>query len=36
MATIIQKHNAGEKVTLHILRSGTEKDVEVTLGERTS
>lgn len=36
MATIIQKYNAGDIVTLHILRDGTEQDISVTLGERTS
>jgi len=36
MATIIQKFNAGDKVTLHILRNSEEQDIEVTLGERTS
>jgi len=36
MATIIQKYNAGDKVTLHILRGDKEQDIEVTLGERTS
>jgi len=35
MAKIIQKHNVGEKVTLHILRGDKEIDVDVTLGERS-
>ncbi len=36
MAKIIQKYNAGDKITLHILRDGKEIDAEVTLGERSS
>jgi S1-C subfamily serine protease len=36
MSKIIQKYNAGDKVTLHILRSGEEQDVDVTLGNRSS
>ena len=32
MSTIIQKYNAGDKITLHILRAGKEMDVSVTLG----
>ena len=35
MATIIQKYNPGDKVTLHILRSGKEMDASVTLGARS-
>jgi len=34
LAKIILKYNAGDKVTLKILRSDQEKIVEVTLGER--
>jgi len=34
MAKIIQKHNAGDKIVLHILKNGTEQDINVTLGER--
>ena len=36
MAKIIQKYNAGDKITLHILRNGKEQDVDVTLAERSS
>lgn len=36
MAQIIQKYNAGDKITLHILRNGKEQDVGLTLGERSS
>jgi len=36
MATIIQKYNAGDKITLHILRNNKEQDVNATLGERSS
>jgi ethanolamine utilization microcompartment shell protein EutS len=36
MAKIIQKYIPGDKVTLHILRDGTEIDVDVVLGERSS
>jgi len=36
MSTIIQKYNAGDKITLHILRNGKEQDIDVTLGERSS
>jgi len=36
MSTIIEKYNAGDKVTLHILRNGKEMDVDVTLGQRSS
>jgi S1-C subfamily serine protease len=36
MATIIQKYNAGDKVTLKISRDGKEQSVDVTLGERSS
>jgi serine protease Do len=36
MATIIQKYNTGDKVTLHVLRNGKEMDVDVTLGQRSS
>ncbi len=36
MSTIIKKFNAGDKVTLHILRNGKEQDIDVTLGERSS
>ncbi|MCX6721174.1 MAG: trypsin-like peptidase domain-containing protein [Candidatus Staskawiczbacteria bacterium] len=36
MASIIQKYNAGDKVTLHILRDGKEIDIEATFGERSS
>jgi len=36
MAKIIQKYNAGDKVTLRILRDNKEQDVNVTLGERSS
>jgi len=35
MSTIIQKYNPGDTVTLHILRSGKEMDVEAALGERS-
>jgi serine protease Do len=36
MSTIIQKYNAGDKITLHILRIGKEQDINVTLGQRSS
>ena len=36
MSTIIEKYNAGDKITLRILRNGKEQDISVTLGERTS
>jgi S1-C subfamily serine protease len=36
MASIIQKYNVGDKITLHILRNNNEQDVSVTLGERSS
>lgn len=36
LATIIQKYNAGDKITLHILRNDKEQDINVTLGERSS
>lgn len=36
MATIIQKYNAGDKITLKILRASQEMNIEVTLGERSS
>ena len=36
MATIIQKYNPDDKITLHILRSGKEQDISVTLGQRSS
>ena len=36
MAKIIQKYNAGEKIILHILRNGEEKNIEATLGEKSS
>ncbi len=36
MSTIIEKYNAGDKITLHILRNGKEQDVDVTLGQRSS
>ena len=35
MATIIQKYNPDDKITLHILRAGKEQDISVTLGQRT-
>ena len=34
LATIIQKYNPGDKITLKILRDGQEQAVEVVLGER--
>jgi 2-alkenal reductase len=34
LSKIIVKYNAGDKITLKILRDGKEQDVEVTLGER--
>ena len=34
MATVIDKYNPGDKVTLHILRDGKEMDVDITLGQR--
>jgi len=36
MSAIIQKYNAGDKITLHILRSGKEQDIDVILGQRSS
>ena len=36
MATIVQKYNPGDVITLHILRVGKEQDVKVTLGQRSS
>jgi S1-C subfamily serine protease len=36
MATIIREYNAGNTVTLRILRNGKEQDIDVTLGERSS
>lgn len=36
MAKIIQKYNVGDKIILHILRSGQEQDLEAILGERSS
>ncbi len=36
LSKIIQKYNAGDKVTLRILRNGKEIDVDATLGERSS
>lgn len=36
MATIIQKYNAGDKISLRILRDGKEEDANATLGERSS
>ena len=35
LAKIIQKYNPGDKITLKILRTGQEKTIEVTLGERS-
>jgi S1-C subfamily serine protease len=35
LAKIIQKYNPGDKVILKILRSGQEKTIEVTLGEKS-
>ena len=35
MAKIIAKYNAGDKVTLKILRDGKEIDIDVVLGERS-
>ena len=35
MAKIIQKYNAGDTVSLKILRDGLEKDISVILGERS-
>jgi S1-C subfamily serine protease len=35
LAKIIQKYNPGDKITLKILRSEQEKNLEVTLGERS-
>ena len=34
LAAIIQNYAAGEKINLVILRAGSEKEVEVTLGEQ--
>lgn len=34
LATIIQKYNPGDKITLKILREGQEQTLEVVLGER--
>ena len=36
MSGIIQKYNAGDKITLKILRGGKEINVDVTLGQRSS
>ena len=36
MSKIIQKYNAGDKITLNILRSDESQSVEVILGEKTS
>ena len=36
MASIVQKYNPGDKITLHILRAGQEKDIDVILGQRSS
>ena len=36
MSIIIQKYNAGDKITVHILRAGKEMDIDVTLGQRSS
>ncbi len=35
LAKIIQKYNPGDKVVLKILREGKEKNIELTLGERS-
>ena len=35
LAKIIAKHNAGDTVTLKVLRSGQEMNIDVTLGERS-
>lgn len=35
MASIIQKYNPGDTVTLRLVRDGKEMDVQVTLGERS-
>ncbi len=35
MATIIQKYNPGDKVTLKVLRGGNEMNIDVILGERS-
>ncbi len=35
MASIIQKYNPGDSVTLKVLRNGQEMDIEATLGERS-
>jgi len=34
MAQIINKYNPGDKITLKVLRDGSEQNIEVTLGER--
>lgn len=34
MASLIQKYNPGDKITLHILRDGKEIDIDTELGER--
>jgi len=36
MAKLIKKFNPGDKITLRILRSDKEQNIEVTLGERSS
>lgn len=36
MSKIIQKYNAGDKITLKVLRDEKEINIDVTLGERTS
>ncbi len=35
LSKFIQKYNPGDKITLKILRSGQEKNLEATLGERS-
>jgi len=35
LATIINKYNPGDTVTLHILRGGKEQDIDATLGQRS-
>ena len=36
MSKIVQQHNVGDTVTLHILRGAKEQDVDVKLGQRSS
>ena len=36
LSTTVEKHNPGDKITLHILRGGKEIDIDVTLGQRSS